>query len=128
MKLKRFEILLPLNYNDGRPVEPEKFLVTHRELIEKFHATTVDATRASGTWMYGGTLHEDLLMRVTIDSAQPDEAYAFFRDYKEVLKTRFEQIDVWITAHDVDLRKPTGWLSRTRTSRPRFQIWSTRSR
>ena len=31
MKLKRFEILLPLNYNDGRLIEREKFLATHRE-------------------------------------------------------------------------------------------------
>lgn len=103
MKLKRFEILLPLNYNDGRPIEPEKFLLTHRALIEKFHATTVDTIEASGSWLYRGTLYRDRLMRVTIDSDQPDEAYAFFRNYKEVLKARFEQLDIWITAHDVDL-------------------------
>ena len=52
MNLKRFEILLPLNYNDGRPIEREKFLLTHRELIRQFGATTVDTTRASGTWVY----------------------------------------------------------------------------
>ena len=103
MNLKRFEILLPLNYNDGRPIEREKFLLTHRELVRQFSATTVDTTRASGTWMYGGTLYEDLLIRVTVDSSEPDEAKAFLRQYKEVLKARFEQLDIWITAHDVDL-------------------------
>jgi len=103
MTLKRFEILLPLNYNDGKPIEREKFLLTHRELVERFGATTVDTTRASGTWMYGGALYEDLLMRVTLDSSKPDEARGFLRNYKEVLKARFEQLDIWITAHDVDL-------------------------
>ncbi|MBI1940580.1 MAG: hypothetical protein HYS33_03630 [Acidobacteria bacterium] len=49
MKLKRFEILLPLNYNDGRAIEEEKFLPTHRERVELFHATTVDTTRATGS-------------------------------------------------------------------------------
>jgi hypothetical protein len=53
--------------------------------------------------MYGGTLYEDLLIRVTVDSSQPDEARTFLRQYKEVLKARFEQLDIWITAHDVDL-------------------------
>lgn len=33
MKLTRFEILLPLNYNDVSSIEPEKFLLTHRELF-----------------------------------------------------------------------------------------------
>jgi hypothetical protein len=92
-----------LNYNDGRPIEREKFLVTHRELVERFGATAVDTTRASGTWMYGGTLYEDLLIRVTVDSSEPDEAKAFLSQYKEILKVRFEQLDIWITAHDVDV-------------------------
>jgi hypothetical protein len=26
MPFERYEILLPLNYNDGTPIEPEKFL------------------------------------------------------------------------------------------------------
>ncbi len=103
MNLKRFEILLPLNYNDGRLIERDKFLLTHRELVQRFGATTVDTTRASGTWIYGGTLYEDLLMRVTVDSSEPEEAKVFLQHYKEVLKARFEQLDIWITAHDVDL-------------------------
>jgi hypothetical protein len=53
--------------------------------------------------MYGGTLYEDLLIRVTVDSAEPDEAKAFLSRYKEILKVRFEQLDIWITAHDVDV-------------------------
>lgn len=103
MNLKRFEILLPLNYNDGKPIEPAKFLLTNRELVRQFGATTVDTTRASGTWMYKGTLYEDLLMRVTVDSSAPEEATAFLGQYKEVLKERFEQLDIWVTAHDLDL-------------------------
>ena len=103
MTLKRFEILLPLNYNDGRPIEPEKFLTTHRELVERFGATTVDTTRASGTWVYGGVLYEDLLVRVTIDSSEPEAAFEFLRTYKGTLKSRFEQLDIWITAHDVEV-------------------------
>jgi len=103
MKLKRFEILLPLNYNDGRLIERGKFLVTHRELVDKFRATTVDVLQASGSWLYGGTLYQDLLIRVTIDCPDSADAYEFFRPYKEVLKSRFEQKDIWITAHDVDV-------------------------
>ena len=63
MTLKRFEILLPLNYNDGRPIEREKFLATHRELVSKFRAATVDVIQASGSWVYRGTFYEDLLIR-----------------------------------------------------------------
>ena len=33
MPFERYEILLPLKYNDGTPVEPEKFQATRRELV-----------------------------------------------------------------------------------------------
>ena len=36
MPFERYEILLPLNYNDGTPIEPEKFQETRRELVEQF--------------------------------------------------------------------------------------------
>ena len=35
MPLERYEILLPLKYNDGTPIEPEKFQQTRKELVEK---------------------------------------------------------------------------------------------
>lgn len=103
MKLKRFEILLPLNYNDGRPIERTKFMLTNRELLEKFGGLTTDSVEISGTWKYGSAFYQDRLVRLTIDSDNPEEAVAFLREYKEVLRTRFEQVDIWITAHDVEL-------------------------
>ena len=33
MPFERYAILLPLNYNDGTPIEPEKFQETRRELV-----------------------------------------------------------------------------------------------
>lgn len=53
--------------------------------------------------MYGGTVYEDRLLRITVDSSEPDEARRFFRVYQGTLKSRFDQLDIWITAHDVDL-------------------------
>ncbi len=49
MKLRRFEILLPLNYKDGRLIEIEKFMATNRELLDEFEALTTDSVEVSGT-------------------------------------------------------------------------------
>jgi hypothetical protein len=45
VRLKRYEILLPLLYNNGLKIEKEKFLITNKELIERFGATTTDLTK-----------------------------------------------------------------------------------
>ena len=56
MRLRRYEILLPLFYNDGKRIEKEKFLVTHKELVEKFGAATTDTTKIVGKWIYQNQL------------------------------------------------------------------------
>ena len=63
----RFEILLPLFYNDGRPIEREKFLETDDELVRQFGATSTDTVVVRGRWVYQSTLYHDQLIRVRID-------------------------------------------------------------
>ena len=55
----RFELLLPLCYNDGRPVEAEKFLETDEELVDHFGASSTDSIVVSGRWIYQGTMYAD---------------------------------------------------------------------
>jgi hypothetical protein len=101
-RTKRIEILLPLNYNDGTEVEPEKFELTADELSDHFSGITQDVTRITGTWKYGGTRYRDELLRIRVDTNDP-AAVTFFKAYKEVLKQRFRQIDIWIVAHEIEV-------------------------
>jgi len=38
-----------------------------------------------------------------LDLPATPEIKRFFKTYKETLKSRFQQIDVWITAHSVEV-------------------------
>jgi hypothetical protein len=99
----RFEILLPLFYNDGRPVEDQKFVDTDDELVNTFGATSTDAVTVRGHWLYQSTIYEDRLIRVRLDVDDTPENWQKMRDVKEVLKSRFEQIDIWISAHRIEI-------------------------
>jgi len=103
VRLKRYEILLPLLYNDSTPVEKEKFLRTNEELVEQFGATTTDSARIVGRWIYQNQLYEDRLIRITIDVADTADTESFFRTFKETLKERFKQLDIWIAGHQIDI-------------------------
>ena len=48
MRRRRYEILLPLTHNDGRPVSPEKFQQTKDELIAQFGALSMSAFAVIG--------------------------------------------------------------------------------
>ncbi len=99
----RFEILLPLFYNDGRPVEPEKFAATDDELVQCFGATSTDTVVIRGQWKYQSTIYSDKLIRVRVDVEDTPDNWQTMRQLKETLKTRFEQIDIWITAHRIEI-------------------------
>jgi hypothetical protein len=91
-----------LNYNDGSLIEPEKFDQTAEELCERFGGVTQDTVRITGTWKYGGTRYRDELLRLRIDTNDPTAA-AFLQGHKERWKERFQQIDVWITGHEIEV-------------------------
>jgi len=103
MKWTRYEILLPLRYNDRRRIEQEKFDQTNLELVEKFSATTTDMITAIGAWKYRGALFENQLLRLIVDVPGSGSADDFFRGYKETLKARFEQVDIWISGHEIQI-------------------------
>jgi hypothetical protein len=99
----RFEILLPLFYNDGRPVEDEKFVESDDEFVALFGATSTDSVTVRGHWVYKSTHYEDRLVRVRVDVPDTPENWQSMRDVKESLKRRFEQLDIWITASRIEV-------------------------
>jgi hypothetical protein len=92
-----------LFYNDGRPIEREKFVETDDELVRHFGATSTDTVVVRGRWVYQGTVYHDQLVRVRVDVEDNPENWQAIRQVKEILKTRFEQLDIWITAHRIDV-------------------------
>ena len=99
----RFEILLPLFYNDGRPIEPEKFIATDDDLVATFGATSTDQITVRGRWKYQSTVYSDQLIRVRVDVEDSAANQDAMRAVKETLKSRFDQLDIWITAHRMDV-------------------------
>jgi hypothetical protein len=88
-RIKRYEILLPLNYNDGSLIEAEKFDETAEELCYR-------------DGKYGGTRYRDQLLRLRFDTNDPSAA-TFLHGAKAHWKERFRQIDIWITGHEIDV-------------------------
>jgi hypothetical protein len=99
----QYVILLPRCFSDGRPVPPRLFALTYRELAEQFAGATIDTIQVIGRWRYQGVPYQDRLRRVTVTGEDTPENDAFIRSYKQTLKERFDQIDIWITAQRIEV-------------------------
>ena len=99
--LRRYEILLPRRFNDGTAVPDELLADTATELREKFGAMSWETQIIRGEWEHEGVVFRDELLRVVIDAPRTAEAQRFFVEFKEKLKARFEQIEIWVTWFDI---------------------------
>lgn len=56
-----------------------------------------------GRWLYQGTIYHDQFLRVRLDLEDTSDNVQAVRDMKEILKSRFEQLDIWITANRIEV-------------------------
>jgi len=103
MQKRRYEILLPLMFNDGRTVPGEAFEQTREELVLQFGGATLSPGSFRGTWVHAGVRYEDELLRLTVDVEDTPENRQFFVDWKPTLVARFEQIEIYITSFVIEV-------------------------
>ena len=102
-KLRRYEILLPRRFNDGQAVPDGLIRETLRELEARFGAISWETQTIRGAWEQRGQRYEDDLFRVFADVEDAPENREFFRAYKQQLKSRFRQLDIWMTTYLIDV-------------------------
>jgi hypothetical protein len=98
MLRRRYEILLPLQFNDGSPVPDEALNVTREELLARFGGVSVLPGTIAGIWIHEGKRYEDSLVRVVVDVEDTPENRQFFVGWKPALLSRFQQIEIYITS------------------------------
>src|SRR5438034_11701345 len=101
--LRRYEIFLPQKFNDGTPVPDPLFADTLLELRQRFGAVSCETQAIQGAWEYEGKVYRDDLIRVFVDVADLPANREFFLELKQRLKTRFQQIEIWMTTYLLDV-------------------------
>jgi hypothetical protein len=103
MSFRRYEIILPTRYNDGSAVAEENHLWVGEQLAAEFGAYTFEPQPIRGVWTHQGVRYEEANLRVFVDVPDTAENAAFFVRFKDSLKERFQQIDLWIVSYEIRL-------------------------
>ena len=103
MLRRRYEILLPLRHNDGRPVSDEKLNQTREELVNQFDGISVQPQSILGVWVHEGVRYEDTSVRISVDVDDTPENRQFFLQFKATLLERFDQVEIYIASYPVDI-------------------------
>ena len=97
--MRKYEIHLPLTYSDGRPVEQEKMRCVREELVAIFGSFLVPYRRA---WKNNGAKYIEIV-KIEIITTSDKVRKKRLTDFKELLKESFQQNDILIMTHGVQV-------------------------
>jgi hypothetical protein len=102
-KWRRFEVLLPLQFNDGRDVPGEWLAEAVLEVADHFGAASYETQKLEGHWRHGGVMYRDTLVRLSVDVPDTAQSRQWMKKFKRRWKTRLEQLELWMVSHRIEV-------------------------
>jgi hypothetical protein len=100
---RRFEVLLPVRFNDGRDVPPDWLAEAVLEIVDRFGAASYETQKVEGHWRYGGVLYRDDIVRVVVDVPDSAKNREWMKDFKNRWRARLEQLELWMVSYRIEV-------------------------
>jgi ATP-dependent Clp protease ATP-binding subunit ClpA len=101
--VREFDLYVPVRYDDGSPVEPDKLARIRTRLVEQFGGLIELRHPIEGLWKIGNTTLRDELIIYRVLTSEAARALLFFTQLKEELKTDLRQDEVLIVTRNVEV-------------------------
>ena len=98
---RRFEVLLPLQFNDGRDVPAEWLADAVLEVVEQFGAASYETQRVEGHWRHANVHYRDNLVRLVVDVPDTAKNRRWMKQFKQRWKAKLEQLELWLVSYVV---------------------------
>lgn len=100
---RRFEILLPLQFNNGKRVPLELLDKARSEIVDEFDAVSCETAQIEGYWRSQNCIVRDNLIRLWVDVADIEANRLWMKQFKERWKRRLDQDDLWLIDYEIEL-------------------------
>jgi hypothetical protein len=100
---RRFEVLLPLQFNDGRDVPSEWLAEAVLEIVDYFGAASYETQKLEGHWRHGAVLYRDNLVRLVVDVPDSAKSRQWMKQFKGRWKIRLEQLELWMVSYRIEV-------------------------
>lgn len=102
-KWRRYEVLFPRQFNDGRPVPSDWIDEAVQEITDHFGAVSFEKRAVQGHWRQGGVLYRDEHGRLVVDV--PDKAVnrRWMLNFKSRWRQRLKQLELWLVSYRIEV-------------------------
>ena len=100
---RRYELLLPLQFNDGREVPSEWLAEAVLEIVEHFGAASYETQKVEVHWRHGSVVYRDDLAKVVVDLPDSTTNRRRMQQFKDRWKARLEQLELWMVSYRIEV-------------------------
>jgi hypothetical protein len=102
-KWRRYEVLLPLQFNDGRDVPAEWLGEAVLEVVARFGAASYETQRVEGHWSSAGVVYRDNLARLVVDLPDILANRRWMKLFKQRWKAKLQQLELWMVSYGINI-------------------------
>jgi hypothetical protein len=100
---RRFEVMVPLQFNDGRAVPHEWIGRAAREVALQFGGSSFETQKIIGYWFHKGQWYRDNSMRIVVDIPNTAKNREWMREFKARLKVQMQQVEIWMVSYRIEI-------------------------
>lgn len=100
---RRFEVLLRLQFNDGRDVPPDWLADAVLEVVRRFGAGSYEPQHIEGHWRHAGRTYRDDLVPIVVDVPDTAANRRWLKSFKQRWKTRLRQLELWMVSYPITI-------------------------
>jgi hypothetical protein len=98
---RRYEVLFPLQFNDGRDVPDDWLESAVLELVDRFGAASPETQPLAGHWRQQHHLFREKMVRVVVDIPDTPENRQWMCDFRARWQQRLVQIKLWMVSYEI---------------------------
>jgi hypothetical protein len=102
-KSRRYEVLLPVRFNDGTDIPEELLGEAANEIVNQFGAVSFHKQTIEGHWQHGGLLYRDDLACVAVDVADSAKSRKWMKAFKARWKEKLKQLELWMISYSINI-------------------------
>ena len=100
---RRFEVMFPLRFNDGRIV-PRRWLGDAvKEVRAQFGAVSYVTQKIEGHWQHAGITYREEQVRLFVDVPDMPKNRAWMKEFKARWKKRLKQLEIWMVSYRIEI-------------------------
>ncbi|MEX0725245.1 MAG: hypothetical protein WEB58_23330 [Planctomycetaceae bacterium] len=102
-KWRRFEVLLPLHFNDGELIPESWIAECVLEVVDNFVAASYETQKVEGHWRHGSVTYRDELVRIVVDVPDTKANRDWMKLFKARWQERLKQFELWVISYRIEI-------------------------